>query len=66
MVTIAVYIIDGQVYVTSGFEEDLSYLIPKGVPFWYVNREDFPDTPPETWDLSEMGEPDGYGAKDQD
>lgn len=37
--------------------------IPNNIPFWVINYEDLPDTPQETWELQNMGEPDGYGKK---
>jgi hypothetical protein len=39
--------------------------IPNGIPFWIANEFQLPfNTPQETWDLDNMGTPDGYGKKE--
>jgi hypothetical protein len=64
-----IYEINNNVYVVKYTEEinliDRSKkLIKKGIPFWVVSDCDLPTTSPETWDLSDMPEPDGYGESD--
>jgi hypothetical protein len=33
----------------------------KDIPFWIVDSDNLPTTPQETWELNNMGIPDGYG-----
>jgi hypothetical protein len=33
----------------------------KDIPFWIVDSDNLPTTPQETWELNNMGTPDGYG-----
>jgi hypothetical protein len=36
--------------------------VPKNIPFWIIENTELPTTPQETWELENMGDPDGIGT----
>lgn len=36
--------------------------VPKDIPFWIIENTELPTTPQETWELKDMGDPDGIGT----
>lgn len=36
--------------------------VPKNIPFWIIENTELPTTPQETWELKNMGDPDGIGT----
>lgn len=36
--------------------------VPKDIPFWIIKNTELPTTPQETWELKDMGDPDGIGT----
>jgi hypothetical protein len=36
--------------------------VPKDIPFWIVDESELPTTPQETWELKDMGQPNGIGT----
>ncbi len=60
--------LNNQVAVLISCTTELSLLeigikdVPKDIPFWIIESTELPTTPQETWELKDMGDPDGIGT----
>ncbi len=56
-----VYLVNPEEDLVSSFKR----VIPKGIPFWIVDKENLPqDVPIELWEIDKTIPPDGYGENE--